>query len=63
VGAGVIGIEYASIFATIGIAVTLVERRDRALDFLDHEIVDELVHQLRNRNVTSGSARPSRSWP
>src|SRR5262245_15107421 len=52
VGAGVIGIEYASIFAALGIAVTLVERRERALEFLDHEIVDELIHQLRNRNVT-----------
>ena len=52
VGAGVIGIEYASIFAALGVTVTLVERRDRALDFLDREIVDELIHQLRNRNVT-----------
>jgi NAD(P) transhydrogenase len=52
VGAGVIGIEYASIFAALGVTVTLVERRDRALDFLDHEIVDELVHQMRTRNVT-----------
>jgi len=52
VGAGVIGIEYVSIFAALGVAVTLVERRDRSLEFLDHEIVDELIHQLRNRNVT-----------
>ena len=52
VGAGVIGMEYASIFAALGVAVTLVERRDTALDFLDREIVDELIHQLRNRNVT-----------
>jgi NAD(P) transhydrogenase len=52
VGAGVIGIEYASIFAALGIAVTLVERRDQALEFLDREIVDELIHQLRSRNVT-----------
>jgi NAD(P) transhydrogenase len=52
VGAGVVGIEYASIFAAVGVGVTLVERRDRALDFLDREIVDELVHQMRNRNVT-----------
>jgi NAD(P) transhydrogenase len=52
VGAGVIGIEYTSIFAALGVAVTLVERRGRSLEFLDHEIVDELVHQLRNRNVT-----------
>jgi NAD(P) transhydrogenase len=52
VGAGVIGIEYTSIFATLGVAVTLVEQRDRPLEFLDREIVDELIHQLRNRNVT-----------
>ncbi len=52
VGGGVIGIEYASIFAALGIEVTVVERRDRILDFVDREIVDELVHQMRKRNVT-----------
>ena len=52
VGGGVIGIEYASIFAAIGIQVTLVEKRDRPLEFVDREIVDELLHQMRNRNVT-----------
>jgi NAD(P) transhydrogenase len=52
VGGGVIGIEYASIFAALGVEVALVERRDRPLDFVDREIVDELVHQMRNRNVT-----------
>jgi NAD(P) transhydrogenase len=52
VGGGVIGIEYASIFAVLGVNVTLVERRDRLLDFVDREIVDELIHQMRKRNVT-----------
>jgi NAD(P) transhydrogenase len=52
VGGGVIGIEYASIFAALGVAVTLVERRERLLQFLDREIVDELMHQMRSRNVT-----------
>lgn len=52
VGAGVIGIEYASILAALGISVTLVERRERPLEFLDREIVDELLHQMRGRNVT-----------
>jgi NAD(P) transhydrogenase len=52
VGAGVIGIEYTSIFAALGVAVTLVERRERLLEFLDREIVDELLHQMRSRNVT-----------
>jgi NAD(P) transhydrogenase len=52
VGAGVIGIEYTSIFSALGVSVTLVERRDRPLEFLDREIVDELFHQMRARNVT-----------
>jgi NAD(P) transhydrogenase len=52
VGAGVIGIEYASIFAALGVQVILIEKRERPLEFLDREIVDELIHQLRNRNVT-----------
>jgi NAD(P) transhydrogenase len=52
VGGGVIGIEYASIFAMLGIQVTVVERRDRVLDFVDREIVDELIHQMRKSNVT-----------
>jgi NAD(P) transhydrogenase len=52
VGAGIIGLEYASIFAALGVAVTLVDRRERPLEFLDHELVDELIHQMRDRNVT-----------
>ena len=52
VGAGVIGIEYASMFAALGVEVTLVEQRERPLEFLDREIVDELMHQMRDRNVT-----------
>ncbi len=51
VGAGVIGIEYASMFGALGVQVSLMERRDRPLEFLDHEIVDELIHQMRQRNV------------
>jgi len=52
VGGGVIGIEYASMFASLGIDVTLVEKRVRPLEFLDSEIVDELIHHMRNTNVT-----------
>ena len=52
IGAGVIGIEYASMFASLGVAVTLVDRRARPLEFVDGEIVDELLHQLRCRHVS-----------
>ena len=52
VGAGVIGIEYASMFGALGIQVTVIDQRPRPLEFLDHEIVDELIHQMRNNDVT-----------
>ncbi len=52
IGGGIIGIEYASIFSALGVEVTLVDKRDRPLEFLDHEIVDELIHQMRRRDVT-----------
>ena len=51
VGAGVIGIEYASMFAALGVEVTVVDKRERPLEFVDTEIVDELIHQMRKRNV------------
>lgn len=52
VGAGVIGIEYASMFAALGVQVTVIDQRPRPLEFLDAEIVDELIHQMRKSNVT-----------
>ena len=51
VGAGVIGIEYASMFAALGVPVTVIDQRPRPLEFLDQEIGDELVHQLRKSDV------------
>jgi NAD(P) transhydrogenase len=52
VGAGVIGCEYASIFAALGIRVTLIDRRNRLLPFVDAEIVDALAYHLRQNRVT-----------
>ncbi len=52
VGAGVVGSEYASIFATLGVRVTLIDMRSRLLDFLDEEIVDSLVYHLRQHRLT-----------
>ncbi|GAA4583242.1 Si-specific NAD(P)(+) transhydrogenase [Planotetraspora phitsanulokensis] len=52
VGAGVIGIEYASMFAALGTKVTVVERRDRMLDFCDLEVVEALKYHLRDLAVT-----------
>jgi NAD(P) transhydrogenase len=52
VGAGVIGIEYASMFGALGLEVTLIDKRTRLLDFLDGEIVEELMHQMRACHVT-----------
>ena len=52
VGAGVIGLEYASMFAALGVRVTLIDKRDRLLPFVDHEIIDTLVYHLRQNRVT-----------
>ncbi|WP_075662559.1 Si-specific NAD(P)(+) transhydrogenase [Streptomyces acidiscabies] len=52
VGAGVIGMEYASMFAALGSKVTVVERRPVMLDMCDVEIVEALKYQLRDLAVT-----------
>jgi NAD(P) transhydrogenase len=52
VGGGVIGVEYASMFAAMGIRVTLVDARDRLLPYVDREIAVALQFLLRKRNVT-----------
>ena len=52
VGAGVIGIEYASIFSALDVPVTLIDPSHTLLDFIDREIMDDFVHQLRDRGVT-----------
>ncbi|MDX2182082.1 MAG: Si-specific NAD(P)(+) transhydrogenase [Bryobacteraceae bacterium] len=52
IGAGVIGSEYASMFAALGVRVTLVDKRPRLLPFVDEEISDSLAYQLRENRVT-----------
>jgi NAD(P) transhydrogenase len=52
VGAGVIGVEFASMFAALGTRVTLVDGRPQMLDFVDGEIVEALRYHLRDLNVT-----------
>jgi NAD(P) transhydrogenase len=51
VGAGVIGIEYASMFAALGAKVTVVEKRARLLDFCDAQITEGLQYHLRDLGV------------
>lgn len=51
-GAGVIGCEYASMFAGLGVKVDLINSRDRLLSFLDDEISDALSYHLRVSGVT-----------
>jgi len=52
VGGGVIGVEYTSMFATLGVRVTLIEKRPRLLEFADSEIVEALSYHLRDHRVT-----------
>jgi NAD(P) transhydrogenase len=50
-GAGVIGSEYASIFAGLGVKVDLINPGSRLLTFLDDDISDALSYHLRNNGV------------
>ncbi|NNH33689.1 Si-specific NAD(P)(+) transhydrogenase, partial [Rhizobium sp. SEMIA 4085] len=51
IGAGVIGIEYATIFSALDTAVTLLDPKSTMLDFIDKEIVEDFTYQLRDRNM------------
>jgi NAD(P) transhydrogenase len=52
VGAGVIGTEYTTIFSTLGVRVTLIDKRPILLDFVDDEIADSLAYHMRENRVT-----------
>jgi NAD(P) transhydrogenase len=52
VGGGVIGVEYTCMFATLGVRVTLIEKRPRLLEFADAEMIEALCYHLRDRRVT-----------
>ena len=51
IGAGVIGVEYATIFSALDVHVNLVEPRSTMLDFLDRELVEDFIYQLRDRGI------------
>jgi NAD(P) transhydrogenase len=52
IGASVIGIEYATIFSALDVKVTVIEPTDSLLSFIDRELVDEFIHDLRDRGMT-----------
>lgn len=52
IGAGVIGLEYASMFASLGVRVTLIDKRPRLLSYIDAEIMDALAFHLRRNRMT-----------
>ncbi len=51
IGAGVIGLEYATIFSALDTAVTVIDPKATMLDFIDKEIVEDFIYQLRDRNM------------
>jgi NAD(P) transhydrogenase len=52
VGGGVIGVEYACMFATLGVRVIIVEKRPRLLEFADAEMIEALSYHMRDRRAT-----------
>ncbi len=51
IGAGVIGMEYATIFSALDISVTVIEPRSSILSFIDDELIAEFTHDLRDRGI------------
>ncbi|MCH7593682.1 MAG: Si-specific NAD(P)(+) transhydrogenase [Chloroflexi bacterium] len=51
IGAGVVGVEYACMFAALGVRVTLVDMQEQLLSFVDREIVEALVYHMRDTGV------------
>jgi len=51
VGAGVIGLEYASMVTALNIKVTVIEARPTILDFVDRELIDSLLYFMRQRGA------------
>ena len=51
VGAGVIGVEYATMFAALDVRVTLIEPRETFLDFIDSTLIQEFTHEIRENGV------------
>jgi NAD(P) transhydrogenase len=52
IGGSVIGIEYATIFSALDVKVTVIDPADRVLPFIDKELIDEFVHDMRDRGMT-----------
>ncbi|MBX3276741.1 MAG: Si-specific NAD(P)(+) transhydrogenase [Acidobacteria bacterium] len=52
VGGGVIGVEYTSMFAALGVRVILIEKCPRLLEFADQEMIEALCYHLRDSRVT-----------
>jgi NAD(P) transhydrogenase len=51
IGAGVVGCEYASIFARMGTKVTLIDSRPELLKAMDREIVGALMQQFEKAGI------------
>jgi len=51
VGAGVIGVEYATMFTALDVRVTLIEQRETFLDFIDRHTIEEFTHQIRENGL------------
>lgn len=52
IGGGVIGLEYACIFAALGVKVAVIEKRDQLLEFADSEVVTSLLYWMRHQGIT-----------
>ena len=56
IGGGVVGVEFASLFADVGAEVTILESQDAILPSVDREISDIVARALKRRRVDARTA-------
>ena len=58
-GGGVIACEYASIFASLGVDVTVIDRAGRPLLFMDQELIERFLQSFARKGGSYLSGQPS----
>lgn len=50
-GGGVIGVEFATLYSSLGTKVTIIQNMDRILEFMDHDVINEMEDILLGLGV------------
>ena len=60
IGAGAVGLEFASLYRSLGAEVTLLEALPRLAPLEDEDVSKEVARAFRRRRIKAAAAPPSR---